>query len=156
MASNVIRMHKTFQTFALLPKSLEGDRSKIYTADVNAVVGSRKRKRSEIAVAVDNEGVNLYDVSPDLSSSGTSILKYPADPVFQSDHHILRFSPNIFHLLAIFDTLERFPSHSFPTLDILLCSRSETGYSVFHSDGREDFQSSWADIGRVTRHFRLD
>ena len=55
------------QVLAKLPKSLEGDKSRIYAADVHTVARGKKRKRSELVVAVDNESINLYNVSaPDI------------------------------------------------------------------------------------------
>lgn len=45
-----------------LPESLTGDKGQVHVCDIHAVNGSKKRKRSELAVAVDNEGINLYDV----------------------------------------------------------------------------------------------
>lgn len=48
---------------AELPKALPGSRSKVLAADVYGVGGNRKRKRSELAVAIDGQGINLYDVS---------------------------------------------------------------------------------------------
>ena len=35
----------------------------IFATDVLAVTGSKKRKRSELALAVDRQGINIYDVS---------------------------------------------------------------------------------------------
>lgn len=35
----------------------------IHATDVLAVAGSKKRKRSELALAIDRQGINIYDVS---------------------------------------------------------------------------------------------
>jgi hypothetical protein len=48
-------------TLADLPPSLT-DSGEILTADVHTVAGPSKKKRSELAVAIDNESVNLYNV----------------------------------------------------------------------------------------------
>lgn len=48
---------------AQLPKPLEISEGQTQFAPVLGHVGSRKRKRHEIAVAVDGETVNLYNVS---------------------------------------------------------------------------------------------
>ncbi len=45
-----------------LPASLIGS-GEILAADVHALSGSSKKKRSELAVAIDNESVNIYDVT---------------------------------------------------------------------------------------------
>ena len=48
-------------TVADLPPSLLGS-GEISAADVHTLSGSSKKKRSELAIAIDNESVNLYDV----------------------------------------------------------------------------------------------
>ena len=45
-----------------LPSSPAGS-GDILVADVHTIAGGSKKKRSELAVAIDNESVNLYDVS---------------------------------------------------------------------------------------------
>ncbi|MCJ1358402.1 MAG: hypothetical protein MMC33_008402 [Icmadophila ericetorum] len=47
---------------AELPRSLVNGRNEVHAADVYGFDGDKKRKRSEIAVAVDGECVNVYDV----------------------------------------------------------------------------------------------
>jgi hypothetical protein len=44
------------------PDSLATPNGSILVTAVYGYVNCRKRKRSELAVALDNEGVNLYDV----------------------------------------------------------------------------------------------
>lgn len=44
------------------PKNLIAPNGNILVADVIGLVGVRKKKRSELAVALDNDSVNLYDV----------------------------------------------------------------------------------------------
>ena len=47
---------------AELPRSLLGNDGKTFVTDVYAVARNKKRKRSELAIAIDGESVNLYDV----------------------------------------------------------------------------------------------
>lgn len=47
---------------AELPRSLVTGRSKAHAADVYGLDGHKRRKRSELAVAVDGEYINVYDV----------------------------------------------------------------------------------------------
>lgn len=49
-------------TLAEFPKNLIAPNGNILVADVFGLVGVRKKKRSELAVALDNDSVNLYDV----------------------------------------------------------------------------------------------
>ena len=48
-------------TLADLPPSLTGS-GEISAADVHTISRGLKKKRSELAVAIDNESVNLYNV----------------------------------------------------------------------------------------------
>ena len=42
------------------PSGLPGN---VFATDVLAVAGAKKRKRSEFALAIDRQGVSIYDVS---------------------------------------------------------------------------------------------
>lgn len=45
-----------------IPNDLVGSAGRVLVEDVYAIAGLKKRKRSEIAVAIDRQGVNIYDV----------------------------------------------------------------------------------------------
>jgi hypothetical protein len=47
---------------AQLPRPLQGLNGRTQLGEVYSLVGSKKRKRYEVAVAVDGEGVNIYNV----------------------------------------------------------------------------------------------
>jgi len=48
---------------ASLPRPIDHSNGRYVVADVHGgALGSKKRKRSELAVGVDGEGVTLYDV----------------------------------------------------------------------------------------------
>lgn len=49
-------------TLADIPHDPTGSEGRILVRDVNAIAGSKKRKRAEIAVSIDHQGVNIYDV----------------------------------------------------------------------------------------------
>lgn len=49
-------------TVAELPESLLNPDGNIWASDVYSIARSKKRKRAELAVAVDGEVINLYDV----------------------------------------------------------------------------------------------
>ena len=57
-------MIQTPYTLANLPVSPHALQGNTFAADVHSLVGSKKRKRAELAVAVDHEGINIYDVQP--------------------------------------------------------------------------------------------
>ena len=48
---------------ATLPSPLDRAHGKIQAAPVFALKGSRKRRRHEVAVTVDGEGISVYNVS---------------------------------------------------------------------------------------------
>jgi hypothetical protein len=51
------------QLVASLPRSIDHSDSRYVVSEVyGGAPGSKKRKRSELAVGIDGEGVNLYDV----------------------------------------------------------------------------------------------
>lgn len=47
---------------ASLPKPLDAEKGRIFCANVYSLSGSKKRKRREVAVGVDGESVNIYNV----------------------------------------------------------------------------------------------
>lgn len=49
-------------TLAELRQNPFGSHSNVYASDVFSLVGSEKRKRSEIALASDNQNISIYDV----------------------------------------------------------------------------------------------
>lgn len=49
-------------TLVELPKNPIAPNGRTFASDIYALVGSKKRKRSELAVALDNESINIYDV----------------------------------------------------------------------------------------------
>ena len=54
-------IHKPYH-LADIPHDLTGLPENVFAADVLAVTGYRKRKRSELALAIDRQGINIYDV----------------------------------------------------------------------------------------------
>ena len=63
-------------TIADIPPDLKGSTSETFASDVYAISGSRKRKRSEIALAIDRQGVNIYNVCI-FYTAGYSTTKCP-------------------------------------------------------------------------------
>ena len=101
------------QLLTKLPKSFESEKSRVYTADVHSITGGKKRKRSEIAVAVDDEGINLYDVSTTwLALIQLRPLMFP-DTDLQADHDLFGLLRHLVHLSSLFSSTkgERQCSH---------------------------------------------
>ena len=46
-----------------IPNDITGLSGNILATDVLAIAGAQKRKRSELALAIDRQGINIYDVS---------------------------------------------------------------------------------------------
>ena len=45
-----------------IPQDITGSSANILPSNVYAITGSQKKKRSETALAIDHQGVNIYDV----------------------------------------------------------------------------------------------
>lgn len=81
-------IQKTY-LLADIQQDLTGVHGNVLACDVLAVAGSKKRKRSELALAIDRQGINIYDVS--LPSVFQSYFEQ-ADTIIGSvikAHHIL-------------------------------------------------------------------
>lgn len=50
------------QSIAELSRDLTGSLGRVQASDVHAIFGQQKKKRCEFALAVDRQGVNIYDV----------------------------------------------------------------------------------------------
>ncbi|KAF2209222.1 hypothetical protein CERZMDRAFT_122217 [Cercospora zeae-maydis SCOH1-5] len=60
-------------TVAALPKPLDSENGRIQPAAVYSLNGSRKRKRHEIAVGIDGESVNIYNVQTQSTVSSYAL-----------------------------------------------------------------------------------
>jgi len=59
---------------ASLPRPIDHSNGRYVVGDVyGGAPGSKKRKRSELAVGVDGEGVNIYDVGSRMNSFASMI-----------------------------------------------------------------------------------
>ena len=47
---------------AKIPQDITGSSGRILASDVYTAAGFRRKKRSELALAIDRQGVNIYDV----------------------------------------------------------------------------------------------
>lgn len=50
------------QTLAEIPQDLTGSLGRTLASDVCVIAGQQKRKGYEIALAIDRQGINIYDV----------------------------------------------------------------------------------------------
>ncbi|CAD6567307.1 MAG: hypothetical protein ASARMPREDX12_000198 [Alectoria sarmentosa] len=73
---------------AEIPQDLNGLLGNVLAADVYAIVGSKKRKRSELAIAIDRQGINIFDVQ-----SSKLVTSYALSPraVFTCPPSSVRF-----------------------------------------------------------------
>ena len=53
-----------------IQQDLTGLPGNVLAADVLAVAGSKKRKRSELVLAIDRQGINIYDVGTHPACQG--------------------------------------------------------------------------------------
>jgi len=93
-------------TIASLPKPLDDESGRIQTAPVYGLRSSRKRKRHEVAVGIDGEGVNIYNVLHSfVPFIFQRLLKHTtgSEPV---SHYFLRSPPAVVSVLsAVFHLL---------------------------------------------------
>lgn len=70
------------------PQDYTGLEGQVITANVHSVSGAKKRKRSELAAAIDHQGINIYDVC--LSSVRTARYRLirPLDPKLQANYFL--------------------------------------------------------------------
>ena len=49
-------------TLADIPQDLTGSTGQVFSADVHGLKGMKSRKRQEIAVAINRQGINIFNV----------------------------------------------------------------------------------------------
>jgi hypothetical protein len=82
---------------ASLPRPIDRSNGRYVVGEVyGGVPGSKKRKRSELAVGIDGEGINLYDVRHEDISLGAS--NNDIDISIEIDHLLRTPSAVLFHL----------------------------------------------------------
>jgi hypothetical protein len=83
---------------AQLPRPLHASTGKTHISEVYSLADSRRRKRYEVAIAVDGEAVNLYNVSKATQPSKTSLMCDLLDPKSEASN-LLRRSPAVVLLM---------------------------------------------------------
>lgn len=89
-------------TLADIPPDLTG-LGRIRTADVYAVAGTTRRKRSEIAVAIDFQSINIYDVQVHKFAVVLHKLTDNQGQVLETSYIVFCFSTIRLHLSSMFD-----------------------------------------------------
>lgn len=79
-------------TWAKIHKNPISANGRVLASDVVGYARGKKRKRPELAVAVDCETVNLYDVTFPTQNKITKLLILSSDPIIKTNHVICRFS----------------------------------------------------------------
>lgn len=65
-STSFVKCDKMMYKIAEFPQSLAKPDGNILVAPIYGHLKSRKRKRSELTIALDCEGINLYEVNPTL------------------------------------------------------------------------------------------
>lgn len=93
-------------SIASLPKPVNKSTSPYFVGDVHGVIpGSRKRKRTELAVGIDGENLNLYDVSAVhvvFEYLIRHVLTPNQGPRVQPHHFLCPSTSVLFHMPAMF------------------------------------------------------
>ena len=74
------------------------------TADVHSLAGSKKRKRSELALALDNQSINLYDVRTGALSIVHILSSFPGS-IFKTRNLLCRLSADDFYLSTMLNPI---------------------------------------------------
>lgn len=116
------------------PLSHEANGSAYVVGDVwGQQQGSKKRKRPELALGVDGEAVNLYDVCPILLPS----ILFSADQEFclgtllEADHFLPDPAPICLHLPTMLHKMEGSKEQRCFALHIYLDTWTEAEYKAF-------------------------
>ena len=93
------------------------------TADVYSLAGPKKRKRSELALALDNQSINLYDVRTGASSIVHILSSFPGS-IFKTGNLLYRLSADDLYLSTMLNSI------SWSETDILLDGFSSSEVTV--------------------------
>jgi len=129
-----------------LPEGPSAGAGRVQAADIHSLAASRKRKRSELALAIDHQGVNIYDVCYGLwlMAYGLWVMVYMRSLISHLDHilevsDLVRcFAVNGLHLPTMLHPLSTNKSYSKSKVHILLYDlfeRVDTMLSTRHYPG---------------------
>lgn len=114
-------------TLAEFPKNLIAPNGKILVADVYGLLGARKRKRSELAVALDNDSVNLYDVCASTPTwKNNYSLNLILDSISKAHHILFYFARGSLYLSTMLIPVSITTTWSHSQTHILLRQRPQT------------------------------
>lgn len=82
-------------TIASLTKPFDRENGRIHASPVYTIDGSRKRKRHEIAAAIDGEALNIYNVMTKRPLCAVSWLIPLPDPKSESDYFLRTSTANL-------------------------------------------------------------
>ena len=95
-------MIQSHYNIAKLPEGPFPGRTQYQAADIQSVTGSGKRKRSELAVAIDNSCISLYDVnSPCPNENALTFLSRGIGTLNEAHNLIQCISANHVHMPAM-------------------------------------------------------
>lgn len=110
-------------TIAKLPEGPFPGESRIQSADVYSVSGSKRRKRSELAVAIDQSCVNLYDVNTHSCCPLDQSCNGKSGTLIEACYFIPCLSPNRLLLSTMLRQATERWLDKFSAIDILLHKR---------------------------------
>lgn len=95
---------------ATLPRPIDSSTGRYVVSDVHGgTPGSRKRKRGELAVGIDGEGLNIYDVRRLYNNEAESHINVELDPIFKACHLLRTSSTVIVHMPCTVDSDKKTP-----------------------------------------------
>ena len=77
-----------------------------YFADVHTQQSGRTKRRNEVLVAIDRQGINVYDVSIQRSVRTPHLVLTGIDTSAPACHILRNLAPHHFHLFPLFTLLK--------------------------------------------------
>lgn len=87
-----------------LDNPVDREHGRFQASVVQRLHGSRKRKRSELAVGIDTSGIKIYDVC-DMIVPHFPLLTESEDPKSSPHYVLFAVTPNLLPCPALFDIL---------------------------------------------------
>ncbi len=106
---------------SILPEAPSAGGGRAHAADIHSLAASRKRKRSELALAIDHQGVNIFDVCYGLwlKAHMRSLTSY-LDHILEVSDLVRCFAVNNLHLPTMLNPLSTNNNYSKSKVHILL------------------------------------
>lgn len=113
-------------TLASLPKPISSTNGRVHAAGVCSISGIKKRKRTEIVVGLNGEGVSIYSVCLPYCAFTLICSNFRKAPKPTTRNVACPAAERLPHSRPVLDIPKRLFKNTFASLYLCLCSRSST------------------------------